>query len=132
MSTNLLMSPSEVIEYAFSTGEYVAPDAITESMILAAQLRYLTPVLGEEFVAAIADGDYEELWEEYIAPTLGLFTRIEAELEAYPATAVERERARLFLRTLSDYLNAEAELFAEYNADENVLNRVSILSGIVL
>ncbi len=127
-----MMTPAEVIDYAFSTGEYVAQGAITEAMILASQLRYLIPVLGEEFADAIADGDYEELREEYIAPTLGLFTRIEAEIEAYPATVIERERAKLFLRNLSDYLNSESDIYAEYNAEENVMNRCNLVGGFVL
>ncbi len=127
-----MMTPAEVIDTAFSTGQYVALSSITEQMVWAAQLRYLVPVMGEALVEAVADGDYEELREEYVAPTLGIFTRIEAELEAYPTSAIERERARLFLRTLSDYLNAEQEQFAEYDREENVMNRCQILSGFVL
>ncbi len=132
MSTKLMMTPSEVVDYAFATGEYVAPGAITEQMILSAQLRYLTPIMGEALVDTVADGEYEDLREDYIAPTLALMTRIEAEIEAYPATSIERERGKLFLRTLSDYLNASQDLFVEYDQRENVMNRCQILGGFVL
>ncbi|MFI3280604.1 MAG: hypothetical protein R3Y44_01390 [Rikenellaceae bacterium] len=132
MIAKLLMSPTEVIDYAFATGEYVAQGAITESIIMAAQLRYIAPVLGEKLTYAVGEGLYEELREEYIAPTLGILARLEAELPAYPPTVVERQRAKLFLRTLSDYLNANSSLFDEYDPEENVLNRCSLVGGFVL
>ncbi len=132
MAKKLLMSPSEVIDYAFATGEYVAQGDITESVILAAQLRYIVPILGQGLTEALLAGEYETLREEYIAPTLGLLARIEANLEAYPPTATERQRAKLFLVALSDYLNSNIELFAEYLKEDNVMNRCSIVAGFVL
>lgn len=126
------MTPTEVVDYAFATGEYVAQGAITESVIMAAQLRYITPILGQSLSDAVADGDYEELREEYIAPTLGLLARIEANLDAYPPTITERQRAKLFLGNLTEYLNEQAAAFAEYDPEENVMNRCSVISGIVL
>ncbi|MFI3263994.1 MAG: hypothetical protein SNG38_00255 [Rikenellaceae bacterium] len=131
MSIKLLMTPSEVIDYAFATGEYVAMGAITESAILAAQQRYLTPVLGEKLSQAVADGRYESLREDYIAPTLGILARIESNLAAYPPTVAERQRGKLFLTTLSDYLNTHSKEFAEYDAEENVMNRCMLVGGYV-
>ncbi|MFI3279042.1 MAG: hypothetical protein SNG49_04430 [Rikenellaceae bacterium] len=131
MSMKLLMSPSEVIDYAFATGEYVALGAIPGNAILAAQQRYIIPVLGKKLAEAVAQGDYEELREEYIAPTLGILARIEASLSAYPPTKAERQRAKLFLTALSDYLNANASEFAEYDPEENVMNRCSLVGGYV-
>lgn len=132
MKIKLLMSPTEVVDYGFATGEYVAEGAITQNHILAAQQRYMSPVLGEKLTQAVASGTYESLREEFIAPTLGTLARIEANLAAYPPTTVERQRAKLFLRTLSDYLNANAELFAEYDPHENVLNRCELVGGFLL
>lgn len=132
MTTKLLMSATEVVDYAFATGEYVAPGAITDSMIMAAQLRYVTPILGEALTEAVADGKYEELREEYIAPTLGILTRVEANIEAYPPTTLEKERGKLFLRTLSEYLNSSADEFEEYDKEENVMNRCKLVGGFVL
>lgn len=126
-----MMTPSEVVDYAFATGEYVAQGAICDTDILAAQERYLIPLLGAKLTDAVAAGRYEELREEYIAPTLGLLSRIEASLEAYPPTETERQRAKLFLSALSEYLNVHAELYEEYNAEENVMNRCSIVGGFV-
>ncbi len=127
-----MMSPTEVIDVAFSTGEYVAVSAITEAAIAAAQQRYLLPLLGKELIEAIVRGDYEELREEYIAPTLGILTRIESQLAAYPPSATERSRAKLFLQNLTDYLNGASEEYAEYDAERNAMNRCKIVSGIVL
>lgn len=131
MNIRLLMTPSEVVEYAFATGEYVADGAITDTDVLAAQQRYLIPVLGQKLADAVLDGRYEELREEYIAPTLGVLTRVEAALEAYPPTEAERGRGKLFLKTLSEYLNANAHLFEEYDTEENVMNRCSLVGGFV-
>ncbi len=132
MDLKLLMSPSEVVDYAFATGEYVAVGAITSCAIMAAQQRYLIPVLGQKLFDAVLDGRYETLREEYIAPTLGILARIEANLDAYPPTAAERQRGKLFLQTLSDFLNVERDDFAEYDPDENVMNRCKIVGGFVL
>ncbi len=132
MTTKLMMTPSEVVDYAFATGEYVAVGAITQQAIAAAQQRYLIPLLGEEFANAIAEGSYEQLREEYVAPTLGILSRIESELDAYPPTPTQRQRAKLFLRTLTDYLNANEEQFELYDARSNVMNRCSIVGGFVL
>ncbi len=132
MGNRLLISPSEVIDYAFATGEYVAEGAISESVILASQQRYIIPVVGERLAAAIAEGDYEELREEYVAPTLGLLARIEASLDAYPPTLTESQRAKLFLRNLTDYLNSHSHLYVEYDPEANVMNRCSIVAGFVL
>lgn len=126
------MSPSEVIDYAFATGEYIAQGSITESVILSSQLRFIAPVLGEKLMARLLEGDYESLREEYIAPTLGILARIEANLSAYPPTEVERQRAKLFLSNLTDYLNSNADLYAEYNHEDNVMNRCAIVAGFVL
>ncbi len=126
------MSPSEVIDYAFATGEYVAQGSITESVILSSQLRYIAPVLGQKLLEKLLEGEYETLREGYIAPTLGVLARIEANLAAYPPTEVERQRAKLFLCNLTDYLNSHTELYGEYNPEDNVMNRCSIVAGFVL
>ncbi len=132
MAIKLLMTLSEVEDYAFATGEYINEGDITQSHILAVQQRYMVPVLGEALCEAIAAGKYETLREDFIAPTLGLFTRIEAELNAYPPTKSEKQRGKLFLKTLSEYLNANADSFEEYDPEENVMNRCELVGGFVL
>ncbi|MFI3285020.1 MAG: hypothetical protein R3Y08_00030 [Rikenellaceae bacterium] len=131
MKENLLMTATEVVDYAFATGEYVAEGAITYAHIAAAQQRYLEPILGRTLCEAITKGSYSMLREEYIAPTLGILARIEAALPAYPPTTAERQRGKLFLQNLSEYLNANAELYYEYDIDENVMNRCSLVGGFV-
>ncbi len=132
MSIKLLMTTSEVVDYAFATGEYVADGEISETAIMTAQQRYIIPILGKRLFEALAEGDYTTLREEYIAPTLGILARIEANLAAYPPTTAERQRAKLFLRNLSDYLNNYSELYAEYDPEENVMNRCQIVGGFVI
>ncbi len=132
MTTNIMMSATQVLEYAFATGEYLPSGVITNDMIAAAQSRYITPIIGEAMVEAICKDNYPTLLDEYIYPTLGLLSRLEADLDSYPPTQTQRERAQLFLSNLSDHLNDNEELYDEYDKDENIKNRCVMGGGIIM
>ncbi len=132
MSVKTLISPIEVIEYAFVAGEYIGEGVITEPFIAAAQQRYIEPIIGKRLLGAIVGGKYEDLRVDYIAPTLAILARVMADLEAYPPTEAQRERGKIFLTTLSDYLNANSDDFEEYSPEENVKNRLSLSCGFAL
>ncbi len=131
MITNNMMTPSAAVEYAFVVGEYLPSGVISAEMVAAAQSRYITPVIGEAMVEAINRGNYQTLLEEYIYPTLALFTRLEADMEGYPPTEVQRQRAQLFLANLSDHLNENQQEYKEYDAYNNVKNRCVMGGGMI-
>ncbi len=132
MTNNIMMSAAQVLDYAFATGEYLPTGVITTEMIAAAQSRYIAPIIGDKMIEAVCEGSYPTLLEEYIYPTLGLLSRLEADTDSYPPTKTQRERAELFLGNLSDHLNENEELYAEYDKDENVKNRCVMGGGIII
>lgn len=70
-----LITPAEAVTLAFGTGEYVAPEAIAEADIAAAERRYIVPVVGRKLHARLAEGGYAEFTAEYLAAPVALWTR---------------------------------------------------------
>lgn len=71
-----LITPAEAVTLAFGTGEYVAPEAIAEADIAAAERRYIVPVVGRKLHARLAEGGYAEFTAEYLAAPVALWTRV--------------------------------------------------------
>ena len=46
---NTLITPAQAVASAFTDGEYLAPEAIGEGDIAAAEQRYIVPVIGRPF-----------------------------------------------------------------------------------
>ena len=142
---NTILTPSQIYSLIFSAEEGYNSSAVRESDIAIAESRYLLPIVGERLYNALLEGEYGELCSDYIAPMLGAWTRyiVEPLLAercgfGHGATVADAELlARLKLmamshsRRLSDYLNAHAEEFAEYNPIDNPLNHCSIDGNIV-
>lgn len=151
-----IISPSEAVALAWSGGEYVSAEAISESDIAAAQRRYLTPVIGTALAEALTDGRYESLRNDYAAPALAMFVRamlqpsmdirsgqagavVQRGTGAEPAAAEARtaslrsvrRRADSLLRRLSDHLDASAGAYPEYDPEHNILRHCSTDGGIV-
>lgn len=136
---------------AFSEVEGYTPSIITTADILEAQSRYLKPILGEELLEALLDGSYPDLATEYVEVALAAYVRylIEPLLEVRSSSSLgeavttasnhrvemcceaQHRKADALRRRLSDYLNANAEAFAEYNPENNPLNRCLIYGNIV-
>lgn len=153
--TKSIITPTEVVATAFSDGGYVAPEAIAEIDIVAATERWIVPVVGEALLESVAEGKYEELKSQYIAPAVALYTRLLVQPRLNVATnqlgltapalshkAAERTareelqralkiRARTALRHLSEYLDKNAAQFAEYTPSKNILKRCSCDGGFV-
>jgi len=151
------MTPAEVAAAAFRAPEFIQPDAVGESAILAAQRRHIRPVVGAALYAALCRGDYVSLLEEYIRPPLALYVK----LAMLPALAVQtgaagvvelhsanlarageakmrgaarrlRSDADALMRRAAEHIEASRGLYPEYDPEENVLNRCSVAGGVVL
>lgn len=155
MKTNII-TPAEVVAEAFSDGAYLPSDVIAEGDIVVAVERWIKPVVGEEVLQAVADGQYPELKSDYLLPAIAHHTRLLVQprlncaTSAMGATVVGtstqrlptdpllrglmrsvRERARISLKRLSAYLEANKEQIAEYNDKCNILKRCSCDGGFV-
>lgn len=73
------ITPQRVVELAFQdstvSGSAIAADYVTQTAIIAAQRRYILPVLGRELYDALSDGKYLQFLEEYVHPPLAMFLR---------------------------------------------------------
>ena len=151
-----IISPAEVVAYAFSDGDYLAPDSITAMDIDMAIERWVEPVVGEPLLQAVAQGRYGEMRERYLLPAVATATRLMVQPRLNASTsqlglvtvaggnrksadeALRREHtravrvlARTALSALSDYLELHASQFREYDASHNILNRCSCDGGFV-
>lgn len=136
---------------AFSTQEAYTPAVITDIDIVEAQSRFLEPILGRELLDSLIEGNHADFITDYAAPTLAAYVRylVEPLLELRSTAChgdgvttasnrrVElscealRHKAAALRRRMSDYLNAHAEEFSEYNPENNPLNRCVIYGNIV-
>ena len=151
-----VITPEQTVALAFGEGNYLSADIISSADIAAAQHRYIVPIVGEELLDMILDGDYSELVGEYVAPALAYATRLIVQpainlrmgdsglvaprgeaMESPDESAVEalmgslKIRTRQLLKRLSAFLNQNSEDFPEYKPESNVLNRCSIDGGFV-
>ena len=146
-----LITPAEAVALAFGAGEYVAPEAIAEADIAAAERRYIVPVVGRKLHARLAEGDYAEFTAEYLAAPVALWTRVlvQPRLDVHsgqcgtvapkpdgaePATDAQclrlmqslRTKARTLVRLAAEHLAQNAERFPEYDPEENILKTCTI------
>lgn len=151
-----IITSAEVVELAFSDGGYVASEAIAEIDVVAATERWIVPVVGRALLESVAEGKYEELKSDYLAPAIALYTRLLVQPRLNVATnqlglttpagtshkAAERAareelqralkiRARTALKRLSEYVDENRELFAEYIPSKNILKRCWCDGGFV-
>lgn len=151
-----IITPAQVVEIAFTDGEYIAAESIAEADIAAATERWILPVAGSEVLEAVAEERYGDFAEEYLKPAIALYTRclVQPRLNvstsmlglSSPASANRkaadkehtlalmaslRKRARTALRSMSDYLQANAADMAEYDPKSNILNRCTTDGGFV-
>lgn len=154
--TKSIISPTEVINTAFADGGYLPPEAISKADIAAATDRWVRPVVGQALLEAVAEGRYGELKNNYLLPAVAFYTRYLVQPRLNSATSglgltvangssrkaadksarEELQRAlkisaRAALRHLSDYLDEQAEQFAEYDAKKNILHHCCLDGGFV-
>ncbi|MFI3304887.1 MAG: hypothetical protein R3Y68_00055 [Rikenellaceae bacterium] len=121
-----LITPQRVVELAYSNANYTPSSMIAETDIVTAERKYLIPVIGERLFAALRNGAYLDLMEDYVAPALALYVREQANLPSAPRSAEGMSRARSFIRRLSDHLDDNCATYAEYVASDNILKRCRI------
>lgn len=153
----LLITPAGVAEAAFLAPDFLAPEAIPESTILAAQQRFICPVLGGALCDAMAGGAYPEFLDGFVRPALALYVK----MSMLPSLAVQtgaagvvevnppglarardtrlnaavrrlRDDARALMLRAVEHLEASPDDYPEYDPARNVLRRCSIAGGMVL
>ena len=145
---NTLITPAQAVALAFTDGEYLAPEAIGEGDIAAAEQRYIVPVIGRALHETLLAGLHSGFTAEYLAAPVALFTRIAVQPRLdirtgqcgtvapksgsyQPADAQSlcelqrslRRQARTLLRRAAEHLEAHAAEFPEYDPDNNILKR---------
>ena len=153
---NLLVTPDEVIELAFSPHDRIDPVVITETRIEAAQLKFLAPML-RGLYTALAEGLYDNFCREFIKPVAAYFVKYHIFLhlsvrigndgiirlkpaESMPADASEinrlrresRETAYLLLRKAIGHLKKNANEFPEFDPEPPRHKRPRVNGGIVI
>lgn len=150
------ITPQQVIEIAFSDGEWIDHRVITDADIEATIERWIVPVMGRPLLEAIEQGSHGELLTEYLRPVIALYTRLLVQPRLNVQTSqlgltvpsdtkhraaderaraelrhALRERADSMRRRLWEYLEQHSLTIAEYRREDNILNRCSCDGGFV-
>lgn len=153
---NLLITPDEVIELAFSPQDQVDPAIITDTRIETAQLKFLAFAL-KKLYPALTEGLYDRFCREFIKPALANFVKYnlflnlsvkignDGIIRLHPTDSTlpessevarlrreSRETAYLLLEKACDYLKRHADEFPEWDPEENKRKRPRINGGIII
>jgi hypothetical protein len=71
----LLISPAVVAERAFRAPDFIEAVAVSEAVILAAEQKFIRPVLGAALCDRLREGAYPLLLDEYVVPPLALYVK---------------------------------------------------------
>jgi hypothetical protein len=153
----LLITPAQVAEMAFRAPDFIPSDAISEATILAAQQKFIRPVLGDALFDALRGGSHAQLLAEYILPPLALYVKMlmlpslavqvggAGIVEANPknharasdakiraATRRLRSDARALVRRAVEHIEASPASYPQYDPALNILNRYAMDGGVFL
>jgi len=153
---NLLVTPDEVVELAFSPHDQIDPAIITDTRIETAQLKFLKPTL-KKLYPILCEGLYDDFCREYIKPVAAYFVKYHIFLhlsvrigndgiirlrpvDSAPADSSEiarlrresRETAYLLLQKAFDYLQVNREEFPEFEPDDCRQKRPRVNGGIII
>ena len=117
---NTLITPAQAVASAFTDGEYLAPEAIGESDIAAAEQRYIVPVIGRAFHEKLLDIRTGQCGT--VAPKSGSYQPADAQSLRELQRSLRRQ-ARTLLRRAAEHLEAHAAEFPGYDPDNNILKR---------
>lgn len=151
-----LITNEQVISLAFGDGEYLSPEVVLDSDIVAAAEKYILPVVGAELYEEMVDGSHRSLVDNFVAPALAMAVRtmiqpalnvrtgqtglhISSSMRADTSTKSAAQmlqkslyaRRQVLLKRLSNHLKRHASEFASYNPEKDVLQRCSINGGYV-
>lgn len=151
-----LITPTKVINLAFSQTEQATCKSIKDVKIVVAQERYIRPALGCNLYEALLNGEYADFAEEYISPALAMYVRYitfvdfalklnDMGAQSYvgingtSASSTERSEARTQIRLDADtllnsaieYIQQNINDFPEYEYRE-VKQRVHRAGGLIL
>ncbi len=149
----LIITPAQVAETAFLAPDFISPEAVPEATILAAQQKFVRPVLGAALCDALCRGQYPSLLADYIALPLALYTKMlmlpslavqagaAGVVEAHGANLARAGEARLnaairrlrgdaaaLMRRAVEHIESSPDTYPEYEPRD----RCSIDGGIVL
>lgn len=71
----LLITPSEVVEYAFTPREEISPQSIRTVKIDIASDHFVRPRFGDALYDKFTEGEYQPYVEEYLKPAIAHFVR---------------------------------------------------------
>lgn len=131
MRQHLLLDPERVIALAFGDSDFVTERMVTQAVIMTAQRRFLQPVIGRELVRALLEGRYLILLDEYVAPALAEYVRVEMTAKTDPKRGDLLRRAREMMRRVSDHVEENQAVYKEYQSSCNILNKISIHGAII-
>ena len=151
-----LITNEQVISLAFGDGEYLSPEVVLDSDIVAAAEKYILPVVGEELYEEMVDGSHRSLVDNFVAPALAMAVRtmiqpaldvrtgqtglsFSSSMRADSSTkaAIEalhkslRLRRQSLLKRLSSYLREHASEYPSYDAARDIMQKCTINGGYV-
>ena len=152
-----LITPAEVSALCFGGDSNITAGFITDSVIIAAQRKYVFPVLGEGLWAAIEQERYARLVSDYIKPALALYVKYLVLPSISSQTGMlgvvryggqnfsgadsqnfvrllksVKTEADALLKVCSEHIESSNAAYPEYNPEQNVLNSVAITGGVVI
>ncbi len=152
----ILITPARVASLAFRAPDFVPPESIPPETILAAQQKFIRPVLGPELYAQLCAGAYPTLLEDYIAAPLALYVKmllmpslavqvgaggvVEATGKNLARASSERMQSALgrlrgdaeaLIRRAVEHIE-DSGLYPDYDPRENILHHISIAGGVLL
>lgn len=71
----ILITPSEVLDYAFSAREQITPQAVKVSKIITCCEQYVRPRFGDNLYDKFTEGDYNPFVESYLKPAIAHYVR---------------------------------------------------------
>ncbi len=153
----LLITPAQVASMAFRAPDFISEEAVPEATILAAQHKFIRPVLGSALYDALCRGAYATLKSDYIALPLALYVKMlmlpSLALQTGAAGVVEANSRNLYragdaklraarrrlrsdalalMRRAVAHIESQTLTYREYDPRENILNRCSIEGGLVI
>lgn len=153
----LIITPEKVAETAFCAPDFIQPEAVSEATILAAQQKFVRPVLGDALYEAVCGGAYPAMTEAFLRPPLALYVKMlmlpSLAVQAGGAGIVEvnsrnlaragegklrsalrrlRCDARALMRRAVRHIESAPADYPEYDPTNNILNRCSTEGGLVL